>query len=64
MGSTARFAPGSLAQRQPTNQESDKEVEVIHMDVGAAVGTPRASGAPKCKSADEVNGSASKVRPR
>ncbi len=62
MGSTPRFAPGSLARKQP---EVDKEVEVIEMDVGGAPPTPRASsGTSKRKSADDADGSASKIRPR
>jgi hypothetical protein len=64
MGSAARFAPGSLAKRQQPDKDVDKEVEVVHMDVGAAPGTPRAGSAAKRKSDGSEAGSTPKVRPR
>ncbi len=69
VGSTPRFAPGSLANRQKTSSES-MDVEVVHVDeTGAeeqAPGTPK-SGTSKRKlpsSQDDSAGSASKLRPR
>jgi hypothetical protein len=63
MGSAARFAPGSLAKRQQPDKDVDKEVEVVHMDIVAAPGTPRA-GSAKRKSDGSEAGSTPKVRPR
>ncbi len=65
VGSTPRFAPGSLAVREKSGSES-MDVEVVHVDEEQAPGTPR-SGTSKRKLStvqDENAGSASKLRPR
>jgi hypothetical protein len=70
LGSTPRFAPGSLAIREKTSSES-MDVEVVHVD--EAGGEEQAPGTPKSGSAkrklppaqdETAGGSASKLRPR
>ncbi len=70
VGSTPRFAPGSLATREKRSSES-MDVEVVHVDEAGAddqtPGTPK-SGSTKRKLSsapdDSAGGSASKLRPR
>jgi hypothetical protein len=60
LGSTPRFLPGSLAEK---NKESEMEVEVVE-DTSQAPGTPK-SGQVKRKGApDDTSSTASKLRPR